>query len=326
MKDFLKFIETLRGKDVYIQTHNFPDPDAISSAYGLQQLLLHYDIPSVLCYEGKIDKLSTRKLTHLFDIDIRPYEELVDTMTESSPIICVDSQKHGGNILDFKGNEVACIDHHPTYTPVDYEYSDVRITGSCASLIAEYYRKLGVTMSSNVATALLYGIKMDTAQFSRGVTKLDIDMFAYLFPYIDQNTLSALEKNTMEMEDLRAYGAAINNIELYDKTGFAMIPFACPDAMIAMVSDFILSLEEVDISVIYSYRDNGIKFSVRSMDPKIHAGELTRIALASVGNGGGHASMAGGFIPKEKSQEMGDFPDSVIKQYFMDAVHKLSNS
>ena len=31
----------LKNHNVYIQTHNFPDPDAIASAFGLQQFLVH---------------------------------------------------------------------------------------------------------------------------------------------------------------------------------------------------------------------------------------------------------------------------------------------
>jgi nanoRNase/pAp phosphatase (c-di-AMP/oligoRNAs hydrolase) len=40
-------IELLRGHKVYLQTHNFPDPDAISSAFGLKRYMeLHR--PSVM--------------------------------------------------------------------------------------------------------------------------------------------------------------------------------------------------------------------------------------------------------------------------------------
>ena len=57
MSDFLDLVELCKGHNIYIQTHNFPDPDAIASAYGLQKLLLFYEIPSTLCYDGRIDKL-----------------------------------------------------------------------------------------------------------------------------------------------------------------------------------------------------------------------------------------------------------------------------
>ncbi len=323
---FLELIEFCRSKKVYIQTHNFPDPDAIASAFGLQALLAHYGVPSMLCYHGKIDKLSTRKMTELFGIDIRPYTGLGEEMRAEDYIICVDSQKSGGNILDLEGNEIACIDHHPTYVEESYRYSDIRIVGSCSTLITEYFRDLEVPMTAEVATALLYGLKMDTAHFTRGVTMLDIEMFQYLFPKIDAEKMTDLEKNTMEFNDLKAYGSAIENIRVYDKVGIAAIPFECPDSLIALVADFILSLEEVEIAVIYSYREKEIKFSVRSEMSSVHAGTLINRVLKDYGNGGGHAEMAGGSINRENIRLLGAYPDDTIRDLFINAVADYINS
>lgn len=36
-------------------------------------------------------------------------------MSAESEIILVDSQKGNANVIDMQGNEVLCIDHHPTY-------------------------------------------------------------------------------------------------------------------------------------------------------------------------------------------------------------------
>ena len=315
-------VKICQGYPVYIQTHNFPDPDAIASAYGLQKLLEQYGVKSVLCYDGRIDKLSASKMLESFRIEMAAYEDLVSSMHETDRIIYVDSQKHAGNVTDFVGDEVACIDHHPTFVPIEYMYEDIRITGACATLIAEYYALSGKEPSSGVATALLYGIKMDTLQFTRGVTELDIKMFGFLFPYCNQELLDNLERNNMEFADLRAYGAAIESIELYDKVGFSCIPFSCPDALIGILSDFILALIEVEVAVVYSFREDGVKLSVRSEDPNIHAGNLLHEAMKSIGNGGGHASMGGGLIPADRLPELGRYPKDMIRNLFLDVLKK----
>lgn len=320
MSSFMDLVTLCRGHKVYIQTHNFPDPDAIASAFGLQKLLENYDVPSELCYDGRIDKLSASKMLDTFQISMQPYETLRPNLREEDYIICVDSQKHGGNVTDFIGNEVACIDHHPTFVPMEYQYQDIRITGACASLIAEYYKLAGIQPDRNVATALLYGIKMDTLQFTRGVTELDIRMFEFLFLHCDQEKLAGIERNNMEFNDLKAYGAAIESIELYDKVGFSCIPFSCPDALIAILSDFILALVEVEVAVVFSYRAEGIKLSVRSENPKIHAGNLIHAALDGIGNGGGHAGMAGGLIRKEQEPLLGRYPNDTIRNLFLQAL------
>lgn len=322
MSQLNDLIELCQGYPVYIQTHNFPDPDAIASAYGLQKLLEMYGVASTLCYDGRIDKLSSSKMLDTFHIRMLPYESLVSDMKETDRIICVDTQKHAGNVTDFVGDEVACIDHHPTYVPMEYRYRDIRITGACATLIAEYYAMAGKEPDRDVATALLYGLKMDTLQFTRGVTELDIKMFGFLLPRCDQEQLSNLERNNMEFADLKAYGAAIESIELYDKVGFSCIPFSCPDAMIAILSDFILALIEVEVAVVFSFREDGVKLSVRSEDPNVHAGNLLHAALKDIGNGGGHASMGGGLIGIDHLPDLGRYPKDSIRNLFLDVLAK----
>ena len=66
-----------------------------------------------------------------------------------------------------------------------------------------------------------------------------------------------------------------------------------------------------------SYREDGIKFSVRSEDSYIHAGHLVREALHGYGDGGGHATMAGGMIRKENERLLGRYPKDVIRDAFL---------
>lgn len=320
MNKLSDLVALCQGHTVYIQTHNFPDPDAIASAFGLQKLLSLYGVESRLCYDGRIDKLSASKMLDAFQIQMLSYEQLLPEMSEGDRIICVDSQKHSGNVTDFIGEEIACVDHHPTFVPVEYQYQDIRITGACASLIAEYFALSGNQPDSDTATALLYGLKMDTLQFTRGVTELDIRMFGFLFPLCDREKLDDLERNNMEFADLKAYGAAIESIVLYDKIGFSCVPFSCPDALIGILSDFILALVEVEVAVVFSFREDGIKLSVRSEDPDVHAGQLLHDALKDVGSGGGHASMGGGLIGADRLAELGNFPETYVRNLFLEAL------
>ena len=318
--DVRKLINICEGKHVYIQTHNFPDPDAIASAYGLQKLFEKFGISSTIIYVGKIDKLSTTKMVDTFGIELFSHDSIAKDLRDDDYIICVDSQKNAGNILDVTGEEIAAIDHHPTFVQVEYRYFDQRIVGACATIITGYYMDLGIEPDTNTATALLYGIKMDTLQFVRGVTSEDIKAYEFLFNYIDNDTLLKLEGNNMEYKDLQAYGAAIENIKLYGVAGFSKVDFACPDALIAILSDFILSLVEVEVAIVYSEREDGVKLSVRSERAEVNAGEVAKKALEGIGSGGGHAAMAGGFISKEAYMNLGNFRDDVLRDRFVEAM------
>lgn len=317
----LQLVELLRGHKNYIQTHNYPDPDAVASAFGLQYFLKQHGVEATICYEGTVEKLSTRKMFEVFQIDVLEASQIQD-MTEQDYIVAVNSQKYNANLTDLVGDEVACIDHHPTFIECSYQYGDIRKAGACSTLIAQYFYQTRTPMDATVAAALAYGIKVDTADFIRGVTELDLDMFAYVYKQADVDKIKIMYHDVLELDDLKAYGAAIDNIYINDGVGFAWIPLDCPDALIAIISDFILSLNVVDISIVYAVRRDGIKFSVRSEHGDIDAGKMVANVLKDYGSGGGHREMAGGFIPKENMDRI-DGMHARIEEEFMKQIQLM---
>lgn len=317
--DWRKLVNLLKNHKVYLQTHNFPDPDALASAFGMQVFLKANGVDTTICYAGKIEKNSTKRMIEEFGIEVVHIDDLPH-MVEKDYIVTIDAQKYNSNITDFIGDEVACIDHHPTMIPCAYEYSDIRICGACCSIVTDYFIQSDTTLDTNTATALLYGIKMDTDSFNRGVTDFDIEMFAHLHKLADNQKIISMYNNNMEIEDLYAYGEAIRNIKIYENVGFAKISFDCPDGLIAMISDFILGLDIVEFSVVYAIRNGGYKFSVRNETASYHAGTITQKALNELGGGGGHFSMAGGVITSDKIGQLGSDPDFEIRKRFLNVI------
>lgn len=318
MTSFIKFIVNLDpGRRLFIQTHDFPDPDAIASAYGLRQIIRAYGIRAELCFKGLMESSDVDYILASYKIPWREASGLAD-LGPDDKIILVDCQKFNSNVTDLPGDEIACIDHHPLNRKgcceANYQYIDLRPTGSCSSIIAEYYSKLGVTMSREAATLLLYGLKIDTAYFQRGVTQLDIDAFALLERRADQEMLKRLAGRTLKVKDMLAFGAAINGMHIRDGLGIVKIPFACPDHLLGQLADFVLSLAEVDTAIVYSVREEGMKFSARSLLPHIHCGNMLKQVLGQAGgSGGGHRQMAGGFVG-------GTLPDQRLEKDFYDYV------
>ena len=306
MSKFDKIIENIHSKHVYIQTHNFPDPDAIASAYGLSVLLDRYGISSSICYRGRIERYTTNGLVERLGIKMMNIES-ASSLNPNDEIILVDSQKGNTNIIDTDGDEIICIDHHPTFENsrnVIYRYADIRPElGACSTIIAEYYIENNVPIDTKVATALIYGIKSDTMGLSRGVSSKDVDVYCHLFKLADSKILQSLEHCSIRFDDLKAYGNAINSIKEFYKVSFANTGSDCPEALIATISDFMLNLIEVNISIVYSLKKEGIKLSIRSTG-EYDAGKLTNAALEGIGGGGGHASMAGGFVPVNGNQDI----------------------
>ncbi len=310
-----QLLSCITAAHVYIQTHNYPDPDALASAKGLQALLECKGIPSTICFKGHIDKFNTLKMMELLHIEIFHGNSL--GLTEKDEIILVDCQKGNTNVKGFSGDEIACIDHHPSPkdSEVTYRFSDIQNNvGACATLIANYFTENNIPFSTEVATALLYGIKMDTANLTRGVSNMDIDMFAHLYKLADKQILHLLDSNSLSLKDLDSYAKAIANLQVYDTIGFANIGNGCSEAIIGTLSDFILSLSEVRFAVVYSYRAGGLKFSVRSENPLWDSAKIIRQALNGYGDGGGHSIMAAGFIPDLSEEEAAQMARNVEKK------------
>ena len=79
-------------------------------------------------------------------------------------------------------DEVAVIDHHEFCGDKGYRFMDIRPeAGSCSAIIADWFFENNIEPPRHVATALLYGIFMDTDNLTRGVSDIDINMFYKLY-------------------------------------------------------------------------------------------------------------------------------------------------
>ena len=293
-----RLLAVIKKPHVYIQTHNYPDQDALASAFGLQEILRYKGIASTICYQGQIDKSNTITMTETLGIELYDVDDL--PIQAEDEIILVDGQKGNVNLEEQVGEEIACIDHHPEQDTSSYRFYDIRKVGACATIIGEYFLENQIPVSETVATALVYGIKMDTANLMRQTTDVDVDMFCTMYKKASIEKIRLFESHSLILTDLDAYRQALKDLKIYGyNIGIANVGEGCSEAMMGTLSDFIMSLEEVDFSVVYSYRAGGLKLSVRSELKRADAGEIVRKALEGYpGGGGGHAGMAGGFVAK----------------------------
>lgn len=298
-----RLLQVISRPKVYIQMHNYPDQDAIASAFGLQELLHYKGYEAVICYQGEIDKVNTIAMVETLGIEFYDVDELV--MEEDDEIIIVDGQKGNVNLQELIAKEIACIDHHPKQQTDSYRFFDIRQVGACASIIAEYFVENEIPVSEKAATALVYGIKMDTANLMRQTTILDVDMFCQMYKRANLAMLRLFEGSSLQLKDLDAYRQALENLKICGNSiGFANVGAGCSEAMMGTLSDFIMSLEEVRLSVVYSYRVGGLKISLRSETQDLDVSMIIRRALSGYpGGGGGHSGMAAGFVPGLTEQQ-----------------------
>ena len=87
-----------------------------------------------------------------------------------------------------------------------------------------------------------------------------------------------------------------------------------------MITDNGLRSRGLTKSIEERISQEGIKLSVRSEVSKYDAGRITREALAGIGNGGGHAAMAGGFVPFDGNDDQGGLLIREIQERFLHAT------
>lgn len=325
MTNFDTLLSQIKTQKVFIQTHNFPDPDAIASAFGLSKLLEARGIDSKIIYSGLIDRANTQNMIGLLGIELHHLSDTNEIRPDDT-VIFVDCQPNNSNVKTCITNSVLCIDHHPFSGNNTYCYKDIRTTtGACSSIIAQYFFQNKEHIDPRVATALLYGIKVDTANFTRKVSPLDLEMFYKLYPFSESDSLHAIEHNTLNIEDLNAYSRAIDTIKITDNLSFAKASANCPEALIATISDFMLDLTDIHVSVVHSVKEKGIKISVRSDDAALDSGVICSEALCGIGDGGGHSTMAGGFVPFSKKMDV-DTLVNTIEESFIKVYQNLQNA
>lgn len=312
MQKVKKLIKTLKNrKRIFIQTHNYPDHDAVASAFALHYLLKSFKIDSNIIFHGDILRDSLQKMIDVLRIPIRPHYKY--ELSDDDTIVIVDANKKNKNVATLKGEIVAVIDHHPGTEHEDLEFCDIRSDyGACASIIFSYFAELMLEPGRDVATALHAGIIFDTHQFTRNVNPLDIETVAMLYHVSDIKFVNSLVRNSIKLDDFRQYRYLLDKIRVKGNFAYCHFPDGCNKDLLAILADYILSAEEVKFVVLSAQSTEGISFCVRSELSNIPANAAIQKLLAGVGSGGGHFDMAGGRIPDVKNFDA----DTIFKNGF----------
>lgn len=295
-----RLLSVLRDVDgrLAVVMHDNPDPDAIASAIALAHVARTVGVDADACYFGDISHQENRALVNLLDLDLRNLES-PDRIAEYAGVALVDHSRPGVNDgLDPSVEVDVVIDHHPPRAPVEARYVDLRSdVGATSTLLAEYLDRLGMTPDRVVATALLYGIRIDTRDFTRETVDSDFEAAAFLLPHTDESVLDRVEEPSMSPDVLATLSAAIRNRRVRGDvltTGVGQIRDR--DAL-AQAADRLLDMEGVSIVVVHGFMNGTVYISGRARGTDVDLGEVLRDALGSIGSAGGHADMAGAQIP-----------------------------
>ncbi len=289
------------AKSVAIFLQSNPDPDALGSGLALRAICEHFEVPATLYYGGNIGHQENRAFVNLLDIELHqigPRDDVMEIVNQHDRVALVEATIPGkNNILPRDVVPNIIFDHHQVEEEdIVADFADVRIgVGATSTILTKYVQQLGVHVTSQLAVALLYGIRTDTKGFTRGATAEDMAAATFLSSFADMDLLEKIETPPVAMETVDVLGRAIRNRELYGSTLISCVEFIRDRDTLPQAADFLLRLEGVTTAIVFGIVDDVIHLSGRTTDVRVNLGDLLEKAFGKQ-NAGGHAKMAAGQI------------------------------
>lgn len=286
---------------VLILTHDNPDPDALASGKALAALLQEaWGISSRLLYSGLVAWAENRVML----TQLTPEWEHADTLPALEPysaLAMVDTQPTAGNNrLPANHTPHIVLDHHHPLRHAlrSVPFADVRPDiGSTVSLLYQYLDAAGISPNPLLATAMFYGLKVDTRGLSRGASPIDEAVYVKLLRWVDRHKLIQVEQARLPRVYFGAFCQGLEAARLYGRAIVAYLgPIHRPD-LPAEIADLLIRLEDARAALCMGVYKDILHLSLRTVPLDQDAGLLIQAIVTPPGKAGGHGTMAGGQVP-----------------------------
>ncbi len=296
-----------------------PDPDAIAGAYALQDLLSGEAVTPLIAYTGQFTRPENAAMVNVLRIAMRKFTP--DLATPKTVVATVDAQpsffqREGPPRFDI------VIDHHPSTDLRGCRFADVRPTyGSTSTILTEYYQAAGASMSRGIATALFYGLRIDTGNLTRNVNDADVAAFRHLRPRAGENRMRTIELSQLPVETLDYLALAIARKRIVRDLAFAWLGTIPNPDMCVHAADFFIKLTGIAWTVVACRSGDRVVAVFRSDGLRRHAGRLAEAAFKDFGTAGGHRTMARAEMDLARlSGELPDPNDAALEEWLL---HRL---
>jgi len=314
-----KLLKKHSGTRQLVLLQDFPDPDALSSAWAYSLMASAYNIRCDIFYSGTLshqENIALVKLTNLPAKRWPSQEKDAPDLTEYQGYVLVDTQGTTSHLTKIvKAAELPLllvVDHHASQGKLDAELADIRPDiHATATMMAQYLSagiiKLDRSQSTHVkcATALMHGLRSDTNQLMQA-SEPDFMAAAYLSQYYDAQLLSAVLQASRSRRVMDVIERSLRNRLMQNSisiAGVGYLRYEDRDA-IPQAADFLITEENVHTAVVYGIlhdEDEGKELvvgSLRTNKITLDPDEFIKEAFGKDSHDrffGGGRSMAGGF-------------------------------
>ena len=316
---FRQVLERHRGDRQLIILQDFPDPDALSSAWAYKLIAQKFEIQSEIVYAGTLshqENIALVKLTSL------PLQRLTTQTAKTKDFsiykgcVLIDNQGTTSQLLTSVQQAnipiTVVIDHHSMQDDLKAEFVDIRsYTRATATILAQYIQagllKFDTSTTEHVkcATALMHGLRSDTNRLMQAQEE-DFLAAAFLSRYYDAQLLNAVMQSSRSKQVMDVIERSLKNRTVHNNFSIAGVGYLRYDDRdaIPQAADFLVTEENVHTAVVYGIvhdEDEELEFvvgSLRTNKLTLDPDEFIKEAFGQDAQGrffGGGRSQAGGF-------------------------------
>ena len=307
-----------QGERQLIIIQDFPDPDALSSAWAYQLIAATYKIKCEIVYAGTLshqENIALVKLTNLPARKVTPQSFQKLDFDNYQSCVLIDCQGTNTQLFPLIESQiplVVLIDHHSKQGDLKAEFIDLRPhTRATATILTQYIQQglldfhTGNTKCVNCATALMHGLRSDTNSLMQAQEE-DFLAAAYLSRFYDPQLLNAVLQSARSRRVMDVIERALRNRIIknnFSLAGVGYLRYDDRDA-IPQAADFLVTEEDIHTTVVYGIvhdQNDDIELvigSLRTSKLTLDPDEFIKEAFGKDTQGrffGGGRYMAGGF-------------------------------
>jgi nanoRNase/pAp phosphatase (c-di-AMP/oligoRNAs hydrolase) len=286
-----------RLSPLLILTHDYPDPDALASAWALYYLATHqFGMRAKIAYGGIIGRHENKEMVRALKLPalrLRPHDFAV-----YPNVALVDTQPSFAN-NSFPKEEKASIviDQHPSVLRPAAELVMIDTdSGATSALLAREFIIHGIPLPERLATALVYGILSDTLNLHRTHNPEVIEIYLALLPRCDIRALARIQNPPRSRKFFQGLATGLHRARIGRKLIISHLgPVDTPD-LVSQMADFLLTCQGMQWSFCTGRYGEDLHVSLRTTRPNTSAGDVLRQIFDHFERAGGHGPIAGGRV------------------------------
>jgi nanoRNase/pAp phosphatase (c-di-AMP/oligoRNAs hydrolase) len=315
-----KLLRQRSGDRQLVLIQDFPDPDALSSAWAYRLICKNYDIDCDIYYGGTLSHQENIALVRLTGLPARRWNPQANTgpnLSQYQAYVLLDTQGTTCQLTriveESNLNLFLVVDHHAPQKEVSANLVDLRPhIRATATILTQYLQSkelftLDRSNSTHVkcATALMHGLRSDTNNLMHAA-EADFMAAAYLSNYYDPQLLAAVLRASRSKRVMDVIERSLRNRKVQNNVSIAGVGYLRYDDRdaIPQAADFLVTEENVHTAVVYGIvHDEGeerevVIGSLRTSKITLDPDEFIKEAFGQDTEGrffGGGRTTAGGF-------------------------------